>query len=87
MLNLKFSPQAWNDYLYWQNTDPKTLKRIHELLRDCCRSPYHGIGKPEGLRGNLSGWWSRRITDADRLVYRLDEAGKTLMIAQLRYHY
>ena len=76
---------AWEDYLYWQSSDKKTLKRINELLKVCLRTPYEGIGKPEPLKGNLSSWWSRRITESDRLVYKMD--GDTLLIAQLRYHY
>lgn len=85
MANLKFSVTAWEDYLYWQSSDKKTLKRINELLKVCLRTPYEGIGKPEPLKGNLSSWWSRRITESDRLVYKMD--GDTLLIAQLRYHY
>jgi len=77
--------QAWEDYLYWQNTDKKTLKKINELIRQCQRTPYEGNGKPEGLKGNLSGWWSRRINYKDRLVYRVED--KTLYILQCRYHY
>ena len=85
MANLKFSATAWEDYLYWQSSDKKTLKRINELLKVCLRTPYEGIGKPEPLKGNLSSWWSRRITESDRLVYKMD--GDTLLIARLRYHY
>ena len=85
MANLKFSATAWEHYLYWQSSDKKTLKRINELLKVCLRTPYEGIGKPEPLKGNLSSWWSRRITESDRLVYKMD--GDTLLIAQLRYHY
>ena len=85
MANLKFSATAGDDYLYWQSSDKKTLKRINELLKVCLRTPYEGIGKPEPLKGNLSSWWSRRITESDRLVYKMD--GDTLLIAQLRYHY
>ena len=85
MANLKFSATSWEDYLYWQSSDKKTLKRINELLKVCLRTPYEGIGKPEPLKGNLSSWWSRRITESDRLVYKMD--GDTLLIAQLRYHY
>ena len=85
MAILKFSATAREDYLYWQSSDKKTLKRINELLKVCLRTPYEGIGKPEPLKGNLSSWWSRRITESDRLVYKMD--GDTLLIAQLRYHY
>ena len=82
---LSWHTAAWEDYLYWQSSDKKTLKRINELLKVCLRTPYEGIGKPEPLKGNLSSWWSRRITESDRLVYKMD--GDTLLIAQLRYHY
>lgn len=85
MANLKFSATVWEDYLYWQSYDKKTLKRINELIKVCLRTPYEGIGKPEPLKGNLSTWWSRRITETDRLVYKMEE--NTLLIAQLRYHY
>ena len=85
MANLKFSQQGWEDYLYWQQTDQKMLKRVNELLKDCLRSPYQGIGKPEPLKGNFSTWWSRRINEVDRMVYKFEN--DTLLIAQLRYHY
>ena len=85
MANLKFSATVWEDYLYWQSYDKKTLKRINEMIKVCLRTPYEGIGKPEPLKGNLSTWWSRRITETDRLVYKMEE--NTLLIAQLRYHY
>lgn len=84
-MNLQFSSRSWDDYLHWQQTNKKTLKRIHELLRDISRDPYQGIGKPEPLKHALSGYWSRRITDEHRLVYKVE--GQTLLIAQLRYHY
>ena len=77
---LTWTPQAWEDYLYWQATDKRTLKRINELLRDALR-------KPEPLRFDLAGCWSRRINQEDRLVYRLDEQGTALIILQCRYHY
>jgi len=84
-----FSDQGWDEYLHWQAADPATLKRINELIRDCRRSPFDGIGKPEPLRGNLQGWWSRRINGTDRLVYRISGSGaaQTLEIAQCRFHY
>lgn len=85
MANLKFSAAAWEDYLYWQSHDKKTLKRVNELIKVSLRTPYEGIGKPEPLKGNLSGWWSRRITETDRFVYKWE--AETLLIAQLRYHY
>ncbi len=77
--------QAWEDYLHWQNTDKKTLQQINKLIRQCQRTPYEGIGKPESLKGNLSGWWSRRINHKDRIIYRVEE--DTLYILQCRYHY
>jgi toxin YoeB len=84
-MNLVFAPQAWEDYQQWVKTDRKLLKRINELIKDTIRSPYQGIGKPEPLRHALAGFWSRRITDEHRMVYRV--AGKSLEIAQLRFHY
>ena len=84
-MKLHFSASAWEDYLYWQAQDEKMLARVNALIKDCTRSPFQGIGKPEPLRGNLSGWWSRRIDHEHRLVYRV-EAG-ALLIAQCRYHY
>lgn len=77
--------EAWNDYLYWQTQDKKTLKRINQLVQDIERNGYDGIGKPEPLKGDLSGWWSRRIDEANRLVYRIKD-GK-IEIAQCRTHY
>ncbi|MEI6420952.1 MAG: Txe/YoeB family addiction module toxin [Lentisphaerota bacterium] len=85
MRNVKFSPNAWEDYVYWQYTDKKTVKRINELIKDCQRNPYEGIGKPEPLKGNLSGRWSRRINDSDRMVYQVDDLN--LIFLSLRYHY
>ena len=76
---------AWEDYLYWQKEDKKTLKRINELLKDIDRNKYTGIGKPEPLRGELTGYWSRRIDDANRLVYKID--GNMVKIAQCGSHY
>jgi toxin YoeB len=84
-VNLVFAPQAWEDYQHWVQTDRKLLKRINELIKDTVRSPYQGIGKPEPLRHALAGFWSRRITDEHRMVYRM--VGKNLEIAQLRFHY
>jgi toxin YoeB len=84
-VNLVFSPQAWEDYQHWVQTDRKLVRRINELLKDTVRSPYEGIGKPEPLRHALSGFWSRRITEEHRMVYRF--AGRNLEIAQLRFHY
>lgn len=84
-MNIQFSSRAWEDYLYWQKLDKKILKKVNELLKDISRSPYEGIGKPEPLKHALSGFWSRRITDEHRLVYRVE--GKTIQVAQARYHY
>ncbi len=84
-MNLLFSPQAWEDYLYWQETDRKMLKRIHLLIKDTARSPCEGLGKPEPLKHTFVGFWSRRIDMEHRMVYRVE--GDTLQIAQLRYHY
>ena len=68
-MNKLWQDEAWEDYLYWQSQDRKTLRRINQLLQDVARNGYDGIGKPEPLKGALSGWWSRRIDDANRLVY------------------
>ncbi|MEI5680884.1 MULTISPECIES: Txe/YoeB family addiction module toxin [unclassified Mesorhizobium] len=84
-MKIVFSEQGWEDYLYWQEHDRKLLERINVLIRECTRAPFAGIGKPEPLRGPLSGWWSRRITQEHRLVYRAE--GDQLLIAQCRYHY
>ena len=88
-MRLVFADQAWADYLHWQASDPNTLERVNGLIKECMRSPFKGTGKPEPLRGDLQGWWSRRITLEDRLVYRVTGAGKAqqLEIAQCRYHY
>ncbi len=84
-MNLIFSEHAREDYLYWQRTDKKILKRINQLIKAIERSPFQGIGKPEPLRHGLSGYWSRRIDDEHRIVYKIEN--KTLFVAQLRYHY
>lgn len=84
-MNLVFTENAWNDYLYWQQHDARKLARINELLRDISRESYKGIGKPEPLRGNLSGWWSRRIDTEHRLVYRVEQ--EQVIVLQCRYHY
>lgn len=78
-------PDAWNDYLDWQVEDKKTLKKINELIKDIIRNGYSGIGKPEPLKGNLTGWWSRRINNADRIIYKIE--GEICIIAQIRGHY
>ena len=88
-MKLVFAARAWEDYLHWQAADPNTLERLNGLIKECMRSPFKGTGKPEPLRGDLQGWWSRRITLEDRLVYRIagkDEA-QHLEIAQCRFHY
>ncbi|CCJ08849.1 Txe/YoeB family addiction module toxin [Methylocystis sp. SC2] len=84
-MKLVFSEQAWADYLYWQGQDKKTLERINTLIKECARTPFEGLGKPEPLRGDLRGWWSRRIDREHRLVYRVEDGA--LLIAQCRYHY
>ncbi|AZQ43024.1 Txe/YoeB family addiction module toxin [Nonlabens ponticola] len=84
-MKLTWSSQAWNDYLYWQKTDKKILKRINELIKNCSRTPFEGIGKPEALKGDLQGYWSRRITAEHRLVYKYSQ--DQLFIAACRYHY
>ena len=84
-MNLIFADHGWEDYLFWQRTDPKVTKRIHELIKDTSRHPFEGIGKPEPLRHALAGYWSRRITAEHRMVYKADRLG--LHIAQSRYHY
>lgn len=84
-MNLTFAPQAWEDYLYWQDTDPRMVARVHELIRDILRNPHSGIGKPEPLKHALRGYWSRRISAEHRLVYKVVEG--SILIAQLRYHY
>ena len=84
-MKLLFSDHAWDDYLYWQKTDKKILVRINTLIRETMRTPLAGMGKPEPLKHALSGYWSRRITDEHRFVYKVTE--DALYIAQLRYHY
>ena len=82
---IKFADLAWADYLFWQQADKATTKRIHTLIKDIQRSPFEGIGKPEPLRHNFSGFWSRRIDEANRLIYRVD--GDDLVVIACRYHY
>jgi toxin YoeB len=84
-VNLTFSPEAWEDYTFWQTADSKTMKRIHELLKDIIRNPHSGIGKPEPLKHAFRGYWSRRIDFEHRIIYKAVEGG--ILIAQLRYHY
>ena len=85
MRNLKFTDEAWNSYIYWQTQDRKTLKRINDLIKDAQRSPFEGIGKPEALKHSLSGCWSRRIDETNRLVYQVED--EELVIISCRYHY
>ena len=84
-MNIQFSSRGFEDYVYWQQFDKKILKKINDLLKDICSNPYEGIGKPEPLKHALSGYWSRRITDEHRLVYRVE--GDVIKVAQVRYHY
>ncbi|WP_374477850.1 Txe/YoeB family addiction module toxin [Zoogloea sp.] len=84
-MKLVFADAAWEDYLYWQQQDRKTVERINKLIRETQREPFSGIGKPEPLKHALAGFWSRRISDEHRMVYRIQ--GDELQIAQLRYHY
>lgn len=80
-----WSDKAWDDYLYWQTQDKKTLKKINKLVKDIERNNFEGIGKPEALKGNLSGFWSRRIDDANRLIYRIN--GEFIDILSCKGHY
>ncbi|WP_300673691.1 Txe/YoeB family addiction module toxin [Desulfoluna sp.] len=82
---LAWTDEAWKGYLYWQSQDKKTLTRINKLIQDTMRQPFKGIGKPEPLRGNLSGFWSRRIDEINRLVYASDD--EFIAIISSRYHY
>ena len=88
-MKLVFSSQAWEDYLHWQAHDLTVLERLNGLIKECTRSPFKGTGKPEPLKGDLKGWWSRRLTLEDRLVYRVTGKGdeQALQIAQCRFHY
>ena len=83
--HLAWTGDAWSDYLYWQSQDRKTLRRINALISDALRTPFTGVGKPEALRENLSGFWSRRMDDTNRLVYAVDD--DHLTIISCRYHY
>jgi len=84
-MNIAFSTHAWEDYLHWQASDKKVTARIHTLIKDILRHPFTGIGKPEPLKQALSGYWSRRITEEHRLVYKITK--DAVIIVQLRYHY
>ncbi|XWN35337.1 MAG: Txe/YoeB family addiction module toxin [Roseivirga sp.] len=84
-MNIEFSAASFEDYRYWQEQDRKQLKRIHQLLKEIMRTPFAGIGKPEPLRGDLQGYWSRRIDRTHRLVYRVFEG--RIQVLACRYHY
>lgn len=84
-MKLIFSERAWEDYLYWQETDRSLVARIHRLIREIQREPFSGLGKPEPLKHAFQGYWSRRITDEHRIVYKVQD--DAVLIAQLRYHY
>ncbi len=84
-MNIQFTPEAWDDYLYWQTTDKQTLKRINELLKEIIRTPFTGKGKPEPLRYELQGCWSRRINQEHHLVYQVEK--KILHVISVRFNY
>ncbi|QQR39548.1 Txe/YoeB family addiction module toxin [Devosia rhizoryzae] len=84
-MKLLFTETGWDDYQHWQANDRDILEKVNTLLKDCRRSPFSGIGKPEALRGDRKGWWSRRITKEHRLVYRVE--GEILWVNQCRFHY
>ena len=84
-MKLTWSTSSWEDYWYWQKVDKKIVKRINELIKSAMRIPFDGIGKPEALKGDLQGYWSRRITSEHRLVYKYED--EEILIAACRYHY
>jgi toxin YoeB len=84
-VKLIFADEAWDDYLYWQKQDKRMVERINTLIRETQREPFTGLGKPEPLKHALAGFWSRRITEEHRMVYKIE--GNALLLAQLRYHY
>ena len=88
-MKIVFADQAWDDYQHWVGNDHTTLERVNALIEQCRRTPFKGTGKPEPLKGDLQGWWSRRINQADRLVYRVAGSGadQRLEIVQCRFHY
>ena len=88
-MNLLWTEEAWEDYLYWQNTDKDISRKVNDLIKDTKRDPFKGVGKPEPLKENLKGWWSRRITGEHRLIYRVTgkELSQQIEISQCRYHY
>ncbi|WP_336996656.1 Txe/YoeB family addiction module toxin [Leclercia sp. UBA7405] len=83
---LIWTDNGWDDYLWWQEQDKKTLRRINKLIEDAKRQPFKGMGKPEPLKGNLSGYWSRRINDTDRLVYGVSDSALTILMCRYHYH-
>ncbi|WP_282697480.1 Txe/YoeB family addiction module toxin [Streptomyces sp. CC208A] len=85
MRDVRFRPSGWDDFLYWQGADKKQFRRLVRLISEIQRTPFEGIGKPEPLKGDLSGYWSRRVDDEHRLVYRADD--KEIVIIKARYHY
>ena len=85
MRNIVFTPNAFEHYQYWQEVDRKTVVKINQLLRECQRTPFEGTGKPEPLKGEFSGFWSRRITQEHRLVYEVD--ANNVFVTSCRYHY
>lgn len=84
-MSLIFSEHAWRDYIYWHKADKRIVKRIHQLIGEIQRNPHEGIGKPEPLKHHLAGYWSRRINEEHRIIYKVDKS--FIYIAQLRYHY
>lgn len=88
-MKVVFSDDGWDDYLYWVDHDPKILARLNALIQQCRRDPFNGLGKPEPLKGELKGWWSRRLTQEDRLVYRISGSppAQAIEILQCRSHY
>lgn len=88
-MRLAWSDESWEDYLYWQESNPDIMKKINRIIKDAKRDPFKGLGKPEPLKEDLKGWWSRRIVGEHRLVYRIRGSGadQVLEIAQCRYHY
>lgn len=85
MRNLRFTDEAWGDYVYWQGQDRKTLRRINDLIKAAQRTPFEGLGKPEPLKENLAGFWSRRIDEVNRLVYEVND--DDIFVVSCRYHY
>jgi toxin YoeB len=84
-MNVQFSANCWEEYVHWQQTDKKMVRKINELIKECSRSPFEGIGKPEPLKHKYAGYWSRRITDEHRFVYRVE--GAMLTLVQVHFHY